>query len=220
MRVSDRLLLYAAGTLRAIAAATTGVSIGAYLKTVGYGAATVGYATSAGLAGAAIAMLLATLGADRVGRRRALVVLSALGGVGGTIVLWPLPARLLISIAFFAMWNGMGRDRGPVSMLEQAMLPARMNGSCASSWRSILSRVSPRSRYTPHSLRRSKRQRLFAELRSRARAGASSCGLQPSSRSTASAAASSQRRSCRTSSSSNSGRRLNRWLSSSSRHVC
>ena len=124
MRVSDRLLLYAAGTLRAIATATMGVSIGGYLKTLGYGAATVGYVTSAGLAGAVIAMLLATFCADRVGRRRTLVVLSALGGVGGTVVLWPLPELLLIWVAFFAMWNGMGRDRGPASMLEQAMLPA------------------------------------------------------------------------------------------------
>ena len=122
--MSDRLLLYAAGTLRAIAAATTGVSVGAYLKSLGYGAATVGYVTSAGLAGATVAMLLATLGADRVGRRRALVLLSALGAVGGTAVLWPLPALLLIGVAFFAMWNGMGRDRGAASMLEQAMLPA------------------------------------------------------------------------------------------------
>jgi predicted MFS family arabinose efflux permease len=39
-------------------------------------------------------------------------------------VLLPLPATLLVAVAFFAMWNGMGRDRGPASMLEQAMLPA------------------------------------------------------------------------------------------------
>src|SRR5262245_49622668 len=58
------------------------VSIGAYLKALGYGPATVGYVTSAGLAGAVMAMLLATLGADRVGRRGALVVLSTLGGGG------------------------------------------------------------------------------------------------------------------------------------------
>ena len=103
--MSDRLLLYAAGTLRAIAAATTGVSVGAYLKSLGYGAATVGYVTSAGLAGATVAMLLATLGADRVGRRRALVLLSGLGAVGGTAVLWPLPALLLIGVAFFALYS-------------------------------------------------------------------------------------------------------------------
>jgi MFS family permease len=124
VRVSDRFLLYAAGTLRAIAAATTGVSVGAYLKALGYGAATVGYVTSAGLSGAAIAMLLATIGADTVGRRRTLVLLSALGAVGGAVVLWPLPELLLIAVGFVAMWNGMGRDRGPASMLEQAMLPA------------------------------------------------------------------------------------------------
>jgi len=122
--MSDRLLLYIAGTLRAVAAATTGVSVSAYLQSIGHGATTLGYVTSAGLAGAAIAMLLATLGADRVGRRQSLVLLSALGVVGGSAVLLPLSASLLIGIAFFAMWNGMGRDRGAASMLEQAVLPA------------------------------------------------------------------------------------------------
>ena len=121
--MSDRLLLYTAGTLRAVAAATTGVSVGVYLKSLGHGATTLGYVTSAGLAGAAVAMLLATLGADRAGRRRSLVLLSALGVVGGSAVLLPLSASLLVGIAFFAMWNGMGRDRGPASMLEQAVLP-------------------------------------------------------------------------------------------------
>ncbi len=107
-----------------MAAATTGVALGAYLKTLGHGAATVGYVTSAGLAGGAVAMLLATLGADRAGRRRSLVLLSVLGAVGGTAVLVPLPAPVLVTIAFLAMWNGMGRDRGAASVLEQAMLPA------------------------------------------------------------------------------------------------
>jgi MFS family permease len=106
-----------------VAAATTGVSIGAYVKSLGHGATTLGYVTSAGLAGAAVAMLLATLGADRVGRRQSLVLLSALGVVGGSAALLPLSASLLIGFAFVAMWNGMGRDRGPASMLEQAVLP-------------------------------------------------------------------------------------------------
>ena len=122
--MSDRLLLYSAATLRAVAAATTGVSVGAYLKSLGHSATTLGYVTSAGLAGAAVAMLLATLGADRAGRRRSLVLLSALGAVGGSAVLLPLPASLLVAMAFIAMWNGMGRDRGAASMLEQAILPA------------------------------------------------------------------------------------------------
>src|SRR5215813_7487145 len=69
-------------------------------------------------------MLLAKLGADRVGQRQTLVLLSALGAVGGSAVLLPLSGSLLVGIAFFAMWNGMGRDRGAASMLEQAVLPA------------------------------------------------------------------------------------------------
>jgi|SRR5215470_10377132 len=51
--MSDRLLLYSAATLRPVAAATTSVSVGAYLKTLGHGATILGYVTSAGLAGPA-----------------------------------------------------------------------------------------------------------------------------------------------------------------------
>ena len=217
--MSDQLLLYAAGTLRAIAAATTGVSVGAYLKSLGYGAATVGYVTSAGLAGATVAMLLATLGADRVGRRRALVLLSALGAVGGTAVLWPLPALLLIGVAFFAMWNGMGRDRGAASMLEQAVLPATATEH---------TRTTVFARYnalqdTGNALGFLLVSALLAVpiwTAEHAKDGGSSRDCRRSSRSIASVGASSQLRSCRTSFSSGSVRQSKLWRLSSVLHVC
>src|SRR2546426_5282327 len=122
--MSDRRLLYAVATLRAVASAATGVAIGAYLKQLGHGASTVGFVTSAGLAGSALAMLLVTIRADRTGRRRSLLLLAGLGAVGGSLVLLPLPVALLVALSFVAMWNGMGRDRGPAAVLEQAMLPS------------------------------------------------------------------------------------------------
>lgn len=122
--MSDRRLLYAVATLRAVASAAMGVTIGAYLKQLGHGASTVGFVTSAGLAGSALAMLLVTIRADRAGRRRSLLLLAGLGVVGGSVVLLPLPVALLVALSFVAMWNGMGRDRGPAAVLEQAMLPS------------------------------------------------------------------------------------------------
>ena len=77
-----------------------------------------------GLAGVAVAALLATLVADRVGRRRFLIFsasASALGGLGAVLLSdW----RLLALDAFAGGLNGMGRDRGAGLVLEQAALPA------------------------------------------------------------------------------------------------
>ncbi len=67
--------------------------------------------------------LVVTLGADRIGRRRTLVVMTLLTAAGylgaatSARLAWLLPA------AFFGMLNGMGRDRGPAGTLEQAILP-------------------------------------------------------------------------------------------------
>jgi MFS family permease len=84
----------------------------------------VGLVIAAGLAGAAAAALVATVAADRVGRRRfllALGILSALGTGGFALASEPL---VLGIAAFVGMLNGMGRDRGAALVLEQAALPS------------------------------------------------------------------------------------------------
>jgi MFS family permease len=78
---------------------------------------------SAGLAGSAAAAILATLAADRVGRRRFLVATSLLGAAGTCgFALASAPAALAAA-AFVGMVNGMGKDRGAALILEQAALP-------------------------------------------------------------------------------------------------
>ena len=67
--------------------------------------------------------VVVTVAADRLGRRRTLIVVSLLTGIGyvaaasSARLVWLLPA------AFVGMLNGMGRDRGPAGTLEQAILP-------------------------------------------------------------------------------------------------
>jgi MFS family permease len=120
----ERRLLYVVAFIRATTTSTIGVTSGAYLATAGLDATQLGAVISCGLAGAALAALLATFTADRFGRRRFLVATSACG-VAGTawFALASGPVALAVA-AFIGMVNGMGRDRGAALILEQAVLPS------------------------------------------------------------------------------------------------
>jgi MFS family permease len=122
--VTDRSLLYASAFLRALAIGMAGVLVGLYLAALGLDPAWVGAVVSAGLAGAAVASLAVTLIGDRLGRRQTLIGLAALAVLGG-LVFVVLRAPVAIALAaFVGMLNGMGRDRGAASVVEQAILPA------------------------------------------------------------------------------------------------
>ena len=121
--MSDRSRLYAAAFLRAVATGMIGILLGVYLPQAGCSTAQTGLIVAAGLAGGALAMLLATLGADRFGRRRSLVVLALLAAAGGVAIVATAAPALLAVAAFAGMLNGMGRDRGAALVLEQAILP-------------------------------------------------------------------------------------------------
>ncbi|MGH9603205.1 MAG: MFS transporter [Terriglobales bacterium] len=119
----DLLVIYAAAFLRALGVGITGVVLGLYLARAGFSATAIGIVVAAGLAGAALATLLTSFRADRLGRRRTLVALSLLAALGGFLL--PLAGSFpaLLGLAFLGMVNGMGRDRGPASALEQAIIP-------------------------------------------------------------------------------------------------
>ena len=100
------------------------VLLGLHLAERGLDTAAVGIVVAAGLFGAATASLVVTLASDRIGRRRALVLLTLLG-VTGAVIASVVDTPLAIGIAaFVGMLNGMGRDRGAALILEQAALPA------------------------------------------------------------------------------------------------
>jgi MFS family permease len=122
--VGERARLYAAGFLRATATSMAGITLGLYLGRLGLGALELGLVVSGGLGGAALSALLATLFADRFGRRRFLLAVTGLAALGtGTFTLVDDPALLGIA-AFAGMLNGMGRDRGAALILELSMLPS------------------------------------------------------------------------------------------------
>jgi MFS family permease len=78
----ELLLINAAAFLRSFTFGLTGVVLGIYLFRVGLSSFNIGMVIAAGLAGSALATVGVTTKADRVGRRRTLVVLSLLGAMG------------------------------------------------------------------------------------------------------------------------------------------
>src|SRR5574342_1022612 len=84
----DRRILYAAAFLRALSTGLIGVLLGIYLAKLRFDAARIGYVVAAGLAGGAAATLIVTLAGDRLGRKKALIALAALGAMGGLAAAW------------------------------------------------------------------------------------------------------------------------------------
>jgi len=75
-----------------------------------------------GLAGNAAGTALVATHADRIGRRRSLVLASALAAVGLALVAVATRPALLGVAALVGMVNGMGRDRGPAQTVDQSLL--------------------------------------------------------------------------------------------------
>jgi len=119
----DRRLICAGAFLRSVAVGMTGVFLALHLAKLGFDEVEVGLVVSLGLAGGAVGMGLATWGADRFGRRRSIVFFELVAASGGAAFAMSGSFPVVIAAAFFGMVNGMGRDRGPSSVLDQAMLP-------------------------------------------------------------------------------------------------
>jgi MFS family permease len=94
-----------------------------YLAEQGSGPAAIGLTIGLGLAGGAIGTLLTGVLADRLGRRTFLILLSGLFVLGGAGLAFGLRGVSLAAAMFIGMVNGMGRDRGAASTLDQVMLP-------------------------------------------------------------------------------------------------
>ena len=113
-------LIYIAASLRSFGIGLLGVVLGVFLYREGFSSAVIGLVIAAGLAGSAAATVVTTLIADRLGRRKTLLVLSLLTAAGAVPLIFNMGAAALLSIAFIGMINGMGTDRSPAFALEQA----------------------------------------------------------------------------------------------------
>ena len=119
----DLLLINTAAFVRSFTFGLIGVVLGIYLFRIGLSSLSIGMVIGAGLAGSALATIGVTTQADRVGRRRTLVVLSLLGAVGSLALAITPAAPVLLVLAFVGMLNGTGTDRSAAFSLEQAIVP-------------------------------------------------------------------------------------------------
>jgi MFS family permease len=120
----DRQLIYAAAFLRSVAVGAVGVFAAIDLAARGFSVTTIGIVIGAGMTGGALTTLVVGARADvKIGRRRLLMLLGGFGAFGYTAMAWTMPLALLIVCAFAGTVNAMGRDRGGLSALEQALLP-------------------------------------------------------------------------------------------------
>ena len=120
----EAALICVAAAVRAAAVSLVGVVIAIHLAGRGLSAGAIGLIIGVGVAANAAGMVLTAVRADVWGRRRTLIVVGLLTGSGYVAFGFAhaLPVLLLIAVA--AMVNGIGRDRGPASALEQALLPS------------------------------------------------------------------------------------------------
>jgi MFS family permease len=124
VRERDALLICGAAMLRSTTVSLVGVTLAFYLSALGFTAPRIGLLIAVGLAGSSLATLIVGLQADAWGRRRVLVALAVLTAAGYATLAIFSDVAALVPCAFVGMVNGMGRDRGGASAIEQALLPA------------------------------------------------------------------------------------------------
>jgi len=122
--VRDARLIFIAAFIRAASVSLVGVTLAIHLAGVGLSVTQIGVLIAVGLAGSSLATVVVGLRADRWGRRRTLVVVALSSAAGYAALALFDNVLPLIPLAFLGIVNGMGRDRGPASALEQAALPS------------------------------------------------------------------------------------------------
>ena len=119
----DAALICISGGLRSAAVSLVGVLIAIDLAGRGLTPSRIGLVISVGIAASALGTIVTAFRADAWGRRRTLLGIALLSGGGYVALALTSALPLLVLIAVVGMLNGMGRDRGPASALEQALLP-------------------------------------------------------------------------------------------------
>jgi MFS family permease len=123
----DGKLLLAARTLRTFAYGFLSVILAIYLKLIGFEDFYIGLILTATLLNSVIFTLIASFYADRIGRRKILIVYAALMSLSGAIFFVTTNYLALIISALIGTINVTGTETGAFLSIEQAVLPQMVN---------------------------------------------------------------------------------------------
>src|SRR5918994_2151591 len=119
----DGKLLLAAKIVRTFAYGFLSVILAIYLKLIGFGDVLIGLVLTVTLVNSVIFTLIASFYADRIGRRRILVIYAALMSISGAIFVTTENHVMLIIAAFIGTINVTGSETGAFLTIEQSILP-------------------------------------------------------------------------------------------------
>jgi MFS family permease len=119
----DGRLTLAARIIRTFSYGFLSIILAVYLKLLGFSDFSIGIVLSATLVNSVIFTLLATLYADKVGRRRMLIIYAGLLSVSGTLFALTENYTLIVVAALIGTVNATGSETGAFLSIEQAFLP-------------------------------------------------------------------------------------------------
>jgi len=119
----DGKLLLAAKIVRTFAYGFLSVILAIYLKLIGFDDLLIGLVLTVTLVNSVIFTLIASFYADKIGRRRTLVIYAALMSISGAIFVTTENHVMLIIAAFIGTINVTGSETGAFLTIEQSILP-------------------------------------------------------------------------------------------------
>lgn len=135
-------LVVAASAVRSVDYSFLAAFLGVYLSLLDFTALEAGIVFSGIMAGAAISNVVASWKGDAIGRRRMLVLMSALMVVGGALFPFTSSPWALAAVGLLAMTSSTGGDRTALSSLDMAILAqscGTRHRTLAFSWYNLVS---------------------------------------------------------------------------------
>ncbi len=120
---ADGRRIVMARAVRSFGYGFTSILLGITLTSAGFSPFQVGLVLTAALAGDIIAIVLVALYADRIGRRRVLVLLAFLMAISGLVFAFSRSLPVLLLAGFFGTLSPSSADNAPFAAIEQAILP-------------------------------------------------------------------------------------------------
>ena len=124
---NDGKIILAARVTRTFAYGFLSIVLAIYLKLIGFNDILIGLVLAATLVNSVIFTLLASFYADRLGRRKMLIIYAALMSISGSIFLATDNYVALVAAALIGTINVTGSETGAFLSIEQALLPQTVN---------------------------------------------------------------------------------------------